>query len=276
MRGWLLFERFGIPCKVRHARLGTDEFAALMKEFHPARTVPAVRFPEVVIGDSIAIAEELATRHPDAGIWPRNPIARALARSLAAEMHSGFMALRRACPMNLRVSYSRYPIADTVAADLRRLEVLWGCSREASGSRGPWLCGDYSAADAFFAPIAARIAGYALEVSPSAQAYVDAHLADPAFRRWRAMSLVDGEDRPEYFFDHPRRDWPGPRPLVAQAIEYGKPENHVCPCSGKPITHLMQIDNRVLGFCSAFCRNKTVADPRAWPELIRTPPIRRS
>jgi tripeptide aminopeptidase len=68
MRGWLLFERFGIPCKVHHARLGTDEFAALIKEFHPARTVPAVRFPEVVIGDSIAIAEELATRHPDEDI----------------------------------------------------------------------------------------------------------------------------------------------------------------------------------------------------------------
>jgi glutathione S-transferase len=269
MRGWLLFERFGIPCKARYARLGSDAFAKLIKEFHPARTVPAVRFPDMAIGDSLAIAEELATRHPGAGIWPQDPGARALARSLAAEMHSGFTPLRRACPMNLRVSYSRFPIDEAVTDNLRRLEVIWDHAREASGSSGPWLCGDYSAADAFFAPVAARIASYALEVSASAQAYVGAHLADPAFRRWRAMSLVDGDDRLEYFHDCPRRDWPGPAPLLARAIEHGKPENSVCPYSGKPAIHLMEIDRRIFGFCNAFCRDKTVADPEAWPLFMQ-------
>ena len=269
MRGWLLFERFGIPCEVSHARLGTDQFAAMIKKFHPARTVPAVRFPEGAIGDSLAIAEELATRHPEAGIWPQDAGMRAIARSLAAEMHSGFKSLRSNCPMNLRASYSKFPVDETVVGDLRRLEVIWDYARAESGGSGPWLCGDYSAADAFFAPVAARIATYGLEVSASAQAYVKAHLNDAAFRRWRAMSLVDGDDRPEYFYDSPRRDWPRPRPLSARAIEHGRPENAACPYSGKPAIHLMEIDKRVFGFCNPFCRDKTVADPEAWPQFMK-------
>lgn len=269
MRGWLLFERFGIPYRARYARLGSASFAELIKEFHPARTVPAVRFPDVAMGDSIAIAEELASRHPDAGIWPREPAARAIARSLAAEMHSGFRALRLACTMNLRVSYSQFPVDDTVAADLRRLETIWGHARDACKSQGPWLCGGYSAADAFFAPVAARIAGYNLDVSASARSYVEAHLADPAFRRWRAMALVDGEDRLEYFHDAPRRIWPGPAALPARAAASGKPENATCPYSGGPATHLLEVEGRFFGFGSAFDRDKTIADPEAWPEFVR-------
>jgi len=269
LRGWLLFERFGIPYKARHARLGSDAFAMLMRDFWPARTVPAVRFPEVTNADSLAIAEELATRHPEAGIWPNGPAARAIARSLAAEMHSGFLPLRRACGMNLRVSYSEFPVDEEVTANLGRLEAIWAYAREACGGKEPWLCGDYSAADAFFAPVAARIAGYCLKVSASAQAYVDAHLADPAFRRWRAMALVDGADRLEYFHENPRRDWPGAVTLPARAIEGGVPENAICPYSGEPVTHLMELDGRIFGFCSAFCRDKTVADPEVWPEFAK-------
>lgn len=269
LRSWLLFERFGIPCRARYARLGSDAFRTLIQEFHPARTVPAVRFPEVAIGDSLAIAEELAARHPDVGIWPRDPAARALARSLAAEMHSGFRPLRSACTMNLRVSYSHFPVDEAVADNLRRLEAILDYAREATGSSGPWLCGDYSAADAFFAPVAARIASYALEVSASAQAYVDAHLADPAFRRWRAMSLVDGDDRLEYFHDCPRREWPGPAPLPARAVQHGKPENSACPYSGKPADYVMETGGRFFGFGTAFDRDKTISDPQAWPEFVR-------
>nr|WP_306266436.1 glutathione S-transferase [Pararhizobium sp. IMCC3301] len=269
MRGWLLFDHFGIPCKARHARLGSDAFTTLMRDFQPARTVPAVRFPEVTIADSLAIAEELATRHPEAGLWPKAPAARAIARSLAAEMHSGFVPLRRACTMNLRVSYSEFPIDETVTANLARLETIWAHARQACGGEGPWLCGGYSAADAFFAPVAARIAGYNLAVSTSAQAYVEAHLADPAFRRWRAMALVDGDDRLEYFHDNPRRDWPGAAALPARAVEDGAPENAVCPYSGDPVAHLMQYEGRIFGFCNGFCRDKTVADPEVWPEFVK-------
>lgn len=267
--GWLLLERFGIPYTARHAELSSDGFAAMMRDFFPARTVPAVRFADVTIADSLAIAEELATRHPEAGHWPGDPAARATARSLAAEMHSGFLPLRRSCPLNLRVSYSDYPVDDAVNANLRRLEQMWDHAYGAYGGDGPWLFGNYCVADAYFAHAAARIATYSLDVSAAAQDYVAAHLADPAFRRYRAMALVDGPDRPEFFRDNLRRGWPGPVPLPARAIDRGVAENAACPYSGEPVTHLMETDGRIFGFGSAFHRDKTVADPEAWPEFIK-------
>ncbi len=267
--GWLLFERFGIPFTARHAQLGSEGFATMMAGFHPARTVPAVRFADVTIADSLAIAEELATRHPHAGHWPAEPTARATARSLAAEMHSGFLPLRRGCPLNLRVSYSDFAVDDAVSANLRRLEQMWDHARGAYGGDGPWLFGNYCVADAYFAHAAARIATYSLGVSAAAQDYVAAHLADPAFRRYRAMALVDGPDRPEFFRDNPRRDWPGPMPLPARATGRGAAENAACPYSGGRAAHLMETDGRIFGFSSAFHRDKTAADPEAWPEFMK-------
>ncbi|MBP1804711.1 glutathione S-transferase [Rubellimicrobium aerolatum] len=266
LRGWLLLDAFGLPVRTHSARLYTDELPTLLKDFAPARTVPALRLPDgTVVLESLAIAEELASRHPDAGHWPADSRARAVARSLAAEMHAGFHALRSQCPMNIRVSYETTPVDDALRADLDRLETLWSWARETTGSPGPWLCGPYSAADAFFAPVATRIATYALPVSPSAQATVAAHLSHPSFRRWRAMALVDGPDQEFYRRDHPRRPWPGPAPLPARAVEAGTPENAACPYSGQPVTHLLESEGRTIGFCNALCRDKTVADPLAWP-----------
>ena len=266
LRGWLLFDAFAIPVKTMSARLYTDALPRLLADFPPARTVPVMRLEDgTVVPDSLAIAEELASRHPDAGIWPEAPRARAAARVLAAEMHAGFGALRAHCPMNLRVSYEDCAPPDAVLADLARLERVWAWAREETGARGDWLCGAYSAADAFFAPVAARIAGYGLEVGGQAQAYVAAHLAHPSFRRWRAMGMVDGADQEFYRRDWPRRDWPGPKPAVAQAVADGPSVNDACPYSGKRVTHFMAMDGTVWGFCNAFCRDKTVADPEAWP-----------
>ena len=170
--------------------------------------------------------------------------------------------------MNLRVSYDGFSPSQEVEADLRRLETIWDHARAACAPDGPWLCGDYSAVDAFYAPVAARIAGYGLQVSASAQAYVDAHLAHGPFRRWRAMGLVRGADLPWYARDYSQRPWPGPAPLEARAVERGVPENAACPYSGKPVTDLMEIDGRIFGFCNPFCRDKTVADPAAWPQFM--------
>ena len=148
-----------------------------------------------------------------------------------------------------------------------RLETIWDWARAATGAEGPWLAGAYSVADAFFAPVATRIATYALPVSDRAQAYVAAHLAHPSFRRWRAMGLVDGADQEFYRRDFPRRPWPGPEPLPAHAVEAGTPENDACPFSGKAPTHLMAVEGRTLGFCNPFCRDKAAADPLAWPAV---------
>ena len=268
LRGWLLFDAFGIPVKLHRARLYTDELQTVLKDFFPGKTAPTMRTPDgEVVPETIAIAEELASRHPDAGIWPTDPKARAIARVLAAEMHAGFTALRGYCPMNLRVSYADCSPPDDVLSDLKRLETLWDWARDQTGSK-VWLTGDYSAADAFFAPVATRIATYNLPVSPRAMQYVQAHLAHPSFRRWRAMGMVDGADQDYYRRPYPRRPWPGPVPLAARPVDGTQSENTACPYSGDPVTHVLEMDGKRWGFCNEFCRDKTVADPEAWPKFI--------
>jgi glutathione S-transferase len=268
LRGWLLFDAFGLPVKLHIARLYTDELPTLLKQFHPGKTAPTMRTPDgVVVPETIAIAEELASRHPEAGIWPADPKARAVARVLAAEMHAGFTALRNHCPMNLRVSYEDCAPPQAVLDDLTRLEVIWDWARAETGAK-VWLAGEYSAADAFFAPVATRIATYNLPVSDRAMAYVQAHLAHPSFRRWRAMGLVDGADQEFYRRPYPLRPWPGPVPMAARAVEGTKAENAACPYSGKPVSHVLELQGRRFGFCNAFCRDKTVADPEAWAEFM--------
>jgi glutathione S-transferase len=182
-------------------------------------------------------------------------------------MHAGFTALRGHCPMNLRVSYQVCDAPDAVLADVARLELIWAWARRETGSAGPWLCGDYSAADAFFAPVAGRIAGYNLPVSPEAKAYVAAHLDHPSFRRWRAMGHADGADQDFYHRDYPRRPWPGPQVVAAEVTQSGPSVNALCPYSDKPVSHFLTAGGRVWGFCNAFCRDKTLADPLAWPKF---------
>jgi len=208
LRGWLLFDAFGLPVTLRPYRLYSPEMEVFARDFAPARLLPALRLPEgQVIGETPAIAETLAERHPDAGLWPGSPEARAAARYLAAEMHAGFAALRDHCPMNLKKSYADCAPGAAVLADLTRVEARWSETRARFGTGGPWLFGAYSAADAFFAPVAARIAGYNLPVGRDAAAYVDAHLAHPSFRCWRALGQAEAE-QPFYRRPWPERPWP--------------------------------------------------------------------
>ena len=269
LRGWLAFDAFGLPVRTEVATLYTPGFAAALARWHPARTAPALRLPcGTVIAESLAIAEEVAARNPGAGHWPKAPAARAVARALAAEMHAGFAALREHCPMNLRVSYAHSDPPPAVQADVDRLEAIWAWARATTGGAGPWLCGAYSLADAFFARVASRVATYALSVGGAAAAYVAAHLAHPSFRRWRAMALVHGPDQPFYRLDWPTRPWPGPAPLPARAVTGTEAENTLCPCSGRPVTHVLEAGGRRFGFCNAVCRDKTAADPEAWPAFM--------
>jgi glutathione S-transferase len=209
MRIGLLVDHFDLPVSITFGRLYTEDFRRMLAGFAPARTVPALRLPEgVVMGESLAIAEELADRFPDLAMWPADPAARAIARSLAAEMHSGFAALRSACPMNLRRAYRDVPVSAEVRADLDRIAAIWAYARKTTGAKGAWLCGEYGIVDAFYAPVAARIAGYALDMPADARAYVEAHLAHPAFRRWREAALTEGPEQPAYDLPFPRVEWP--------------------------------------------------------------------
>ena len=267
LRAWLLREVWELPIKTIYVDFDAADVAYQLHEVAPARTVPTLKTPEgAIISESLAIAEELASLFPEAGIWPSDPLARATARSLASEMHAGFGPLRTDCPMNLRVAYSSFVPSPEVEADLRRLETIWEAALTATG--GPWLAGDYSAADAFYAPVAARIGGYGLKMSDVAQGYVGRHLSHLPFRRWRAMGLVHGATLERYRRDYTMTDWPGPKPLIAKAVEPQAAENERCPYSGDPVTDFLEMDGRVFGFCNPFCRDKTVADPEAWPAFM--------
>lgn len=274
LRGWLTFAAFGLDLRVVSARMNTDAFAEMLEGFGGSRLVPALRIEEegrtIHVWDTLAMAETVAERHPDIPLWPQDPTARGLARAMVAEMHSGFTALRGDCPMNLRRRYAGFGPSEAVRADLARIEALWQRAAEIGGE-GPWLFGAYSLVDVFYAPVATRIATYDLPVGPAAARYVRTVLADPVFRRWRAMGLAENHLQPGYDIDLPTVPWPGPAPRSARVASSGTPVNAACLFSGKPTVAdgLVEVDGQLLGFCNAFCRDKVAADPDAWPEVSR-------
>ncbi|WP_415919180.1 glutathione S-transferase [Tateyamaria sp. SN6-1] len=208
LRGWLMLEKFGLPFQTHMIGLYGGTMAEDMAHLAPARLVPALRLPDgTVVGESMAMAETLHERHPEAGMWPTDAGARATARWLAAEMASGFMALRGACPMQLAHVNEGFAVTDAVATDLARIETLWAHARTFA-TDGPWLFGAYSLADAFYAPVCARIVGYDLPVSDVAAEYCKTTLSDPTFQAWRAKGLEVTYDPFPYDFGLQTRPWP--------------------------------------------------------------------
>ena len=209
LRGWLMFEKFDIPCRTHLVGLYSGTMADDMAPLAPARLVPAVRTPEgTVIGESLAIAETLAENHPSANLWPTDPAARATARWLCAEMTAGFGALRDACPMQLQYCHVGFQPSDAVQTDLARIETLWNHARSVSDSNAPYLFGQYSLADVFYTPIAARIVGYGLSVSSAASAYCATLLSDPAVLNWRQAAHEITYDPDPYALKLPKSPWP--------------------------------------------------------------------
>jgi glutathione S-transferase len=166
--------------------------------------LPLLKVEGETIWDTLAISEWAAERYPEAKLWPVDPIARALARSATAEMHSGFHALRDLCGMGpdhpmAGDARSPAPSDPGLDRDLARLVVLWTQMRERFGAGGPWLFGDWSIADAFFTPVAARVRHYQIDLTAhgdegTAAAYVVALLAQPHFREWEAAALSSNVD----------------------------------------------------------------------------------
>ena len=208
LRGWLMMEKFNIPHRVHLVGLYSGTMADDMTALAPARLVPAMRTPEgTVVGESLAMAETLAEAFPGAGMWPAEPAARATARWLCAEMVGGFGALRGDCAMQLQHVNVGFNPSDAVQADLARIDTLWTHAAQFK-TDGPWLFGAYSLADAFYAPVCARIIGYDLPVSDAARAYCMTTLNDPAFRAWRAEGLKTTYDPFPYDMGVPTRAWP--------------------------------------------------------------------
>lgn len=268
LRGWLMMAKFNIPHRAHMVGLYSGTMAADMAALAPARLVPAMRCPDgTVVGESMAMAETLAEQNPDAGLWPADPAARATARWLCAEMAAGFTALRGACPMQLSHVWEGFEPSDAVLADLERIETLWSYARSVSGTETGWLFRDYSLADVFYTPVAARVIGFGLPVSDENRAYCVELLSDFSVRQWRAMGLTKNYDPFPYPMPLEQKAWPISAPLNARPVDAGPSVNTNCPYSGDPVTHFLELDGKVWGFCNAFCRDKTVADPGAWPKF---------
>jgi glutathione S-transferase len=181
LRPWLLMRALNIPFSEEVVPLYVEGSREKMLREAPTGKVPVLRDGDFSVWDSLAIVEYLAEAFPDRNIWPGDRQKRARARSLCAEMHSGFQALRQACPTNFRRARraAPLPLDEAAQADLGRIQAIF------AQAEGEFLFGDLCAADAFFAPVVTRLDVYALELAPPARAYCDRLLALPAFRQWR-------------------------------------------------------------------------------------------
>jgi glutathione S-transferase len=207
LRPWIAMTVAGIPFTETVIPLYEPGSRERVLKFSPAGKVPVLIDGERHIWESLAIIEYLVEKFPDAGLWPRHSAARSHARVLASEMHAGFSALRRACPMNLWLPPKPRPQSDEVMADVARIDALWSDSRVRFGEKaefkGPFLFGAFGAADAMYAPVVARFHSYGIPVSTLARAYMDAVMALPAWARWRAAAL----DEP-WVMRQNEPDWP--------------------------------------------------------------------
>lgn len=196
MRGWLVMNQSGLSFEEEMIWLDApDHKDAMLAATGGVGSVPTLRVENRIVADSLAIAEFAADHAPDTGVWPSDPLDRAEARSLAARMHSGFAALRKACPMNLSNRFDDFAPDPEVRADLANLEEMWELALSRSG--GPFLFGGFGAVDAFFAPVAARIHTFRLPVSTTTQRYVEAILMHPPVQAWiSAARLEQDVDRP--------------------------------------------------------------------------------
>jgi glutathione S-transferase len=199
MRAGVLMRALGIPFDERRVRLDLADasaFRALLSPVTPAGRVPVLVLDDGwTVWDTLAITETLHERFPDRGVWPADARSRARARSICAEMHAGFAALRTHCPMNIEADLAAagatvWATQPEVRADVERVETMWADALGASG--GPFLFGAaFCAADAFYAPVAMRLRGYALPVSEASAAYVRRLEAVPAVAAWMADARAE-------------------------------------------------------------------------------------
>jgi glutathione S-transferase len=193
LRPYMMLAMAGIPFDEQMIHFGEPAFSRAVKKHSKAGLVPVLLHNDLVINDTLAIIEYAAETWPAKGIWPKSISARALARSVSAEMHAGFRALRSACPMNLRRPVKLPPggISEAVAKDVARIEQIWVDCRKDYGRDGPFLFGKFSAADAMFTPVVARFETFAIPVRPESQEYMDAVLNTQAFLAWKKDSAKE-------------------------------------------------------------------------------------
>lgn len=212
LRPWLLAKQAGIPFEEIRVRLLSESFAADVGRYSPAGRVPVLVDGDMTVWDSLAICETLAERFPRAQLWPQDPKARAHARSICAEMHSGFGNLRSNMPMNVTAMLPGMGWNVAVQRDIDRIAAIWTELRQQYAAHGPFLFGHFTVADAFYAPVVSRFATYGVRLPEAAKAYADHILNLPAMQEW-----IDGA-RAEHDFladDEPYRTGLDETTLVA-------------------------------------------------------------
>jgi len=189
LRPWFAMRRLGLPFEEINVRLRQPDSKAEILKYSPSGMVPLLLDGDFPVWDSLAILEYLADQHPEKALWPADAHARARARCAAAEMHSGFMPLRRTCSMDVLASAPLDPVPEDVETDVQRIVALWRECRAQYGSGGPFLFGAFTAADAMYAPVASRFRTFLPDLARfgddgTAAAYVDTIFATPEMSEW--------------------------------------------------------------------------------------------
>jgi glutathione S-transferase len=193
LRPWLFLKHHGIAFEEVRIPLYRDDSQARIAAYSPAGKVPVLIDGDVTVWDSLAVFEYLAESFPETRGWPAAMADRAKARSLAAEMHSGFTALRTHCSINCRRTPAPKTLPEAVHKDVARINQIWRECRERHGHDGPWLLGRFGILDAMYAPVALRFHTYRLAAEPAVQGYVDTVLGHPAVAEWIAAGKVETE-----------------------------------------------------------------------------------
>lgn len=201
LRPWIALKVKGIPFNEKVIPLYEPGSREEILKYSPAGKVPVLIDGDEHVWESLAILEHLAERFPEAHLWPQDARARSHARVVATEMHAGFMALRRDCTMNMWLPPKPRPLSDEVKADVARIEALWGECRARYGQGGPFLFGDFTAADAMYAPVVSRFHTYG--IGTTSRAYMEAMMALPAWAAW-----YDAAMKETWIMRHNEPDWP--------------------------------------------------------------------
>jgi glutathione S-transferase len=189
LRAWLALEHSGAPFEERLISFGDPDWREQIQRVSPSGKVPFLIDGALGIWDSLAIVEYLHEKFPGARLWPSEPAARALARCAAAEMHSGFTALRSNMPMDLQASAPGKGHTPEALADAARVQEIWRDCRTRHGAGGPYLFGAFGGADCFYAPVVFRFLAYGVPLDANARAYCDAMLAQPSVAKWREAAM---------------------------------------------------------------------------------------
>jgi len=199
LRSWLLLKESGIDFIEHRIALDTPDTASEIAKFSAAGCVPILQIDDLTVWDTMAIAETVAERWPEKHLWPEDAAMRAHARSISAEMHSGFHVLRSCMPMNCRAMGRKVALPDELGRDIDRVIAIWSECHRLYGDKGGWLFGDFSVADAMFAPVVLRLRTYGINLPESAGFYPHRLLESEAMQEWllAAESEIEVIDREE-------------------------------------------------------------------------------